>query len=283
VFRRRSGARTPAELMAQRARAAALAPSPTDARLTAELEREAFAAADAFEALALSPVAPLGLNAVLGGIDQNSTLGALRGMEVLADSTTAMALECARRRRAGEGEVRLCATARVLRLQPFDNPAFTPHFALFGLVNAGRDRGGLAFELAALEQHLRAHLGFLARAAAAGYRVAAPRVEIADTARDRASEWRLAEVEARLLPSLRRDFPEVAFAFDPARTHAVNYYRGLCLHVTARDLDGQVQQIGDGGFTDWTQRLCASAKERLLVSGFGPELLVRRFRGAQKR
>jgi hypothetical protein len=277
VFRRRSARRSPADLRAQYGRVAAAAPSRTDARATAEVERHAFAAAAGFDALALSPVAPLGLNAVLGDIDQNSTLGALRGLEVLADPTTVMALECARRRAAGAGEVRLCANARMLRLQPFDNPAFSPHFSIFALVTAGRDRGGHAFELAALDEQLRVHAGFLTRIAAAGFRIHDPRVEIADTARDRAGERRLADVEGRLFPALRRDFPSVTFAFDPERTHALAYYRGLCLHASARDPGGQKQLISDGGFTDWTQRLAADAKERLLVSGFGPELLVRCF------
>jgi hypothetical protein len=279
VFRRRSRRRTPADLLAQYARGGPCPPSPTDARATAALEAHAFAAAARFDALALSPVAPQGLNAVLGNIDQNLTLAALRGLEVLADPTTVMALESVRRRkRARDDEVRLCAAGRMLRLQPFDNPAFTPHFALFALTTAGRDRGANAFDLAALDEHLRVHLGFLLRSAVDGYRLADVRVEIADTLRDRAGLRRLADVETQLFGPLRRDFPTVTFALDPARTHAVTYYRGLCLHVDARDLAGERQLIGDGGFVDWTARLSANNKERMLVSGFGTELLPRRFR-----
>ena len=46
------------------------------------------------------------------------------------------------------------------------------------------------------------------------------------------------------------------------------YYRELCfkLNVWA---GGQWEEIGDGGFTDWTARLTASDKERLLISGVG--------------
>jgi hypothetical protein len=36
----------------------------------------------------------------------------------------------------------------------------------------------------------------------------------------------------------------------------------------------------DGGFTDWTRRLLSNAKERLLVSGMGIELIPKRFREA---
>ena len=37
--------------------------------------------------------------------------------------------------------------------------------------------------------------------------------------------------------------------------------------------------IGDGGFTDWTQRLLSNGKERLLVSAMGIELIAKRFAG----
>ena len=39
-----------------------------------------------------------------------------------------------------------------------------------------------------------------------------------------------------------------------------------------------MQQLSDGGSTDWTARLSANAKERFFVSGLGTELLLRRFR-----
>jgi hypothetical protein len=275
VSRRRSAARTPADLLAQYERAPALRPARDDARATLHNDLLGYAAAAGFEPLALSPVAPQGVNAVLGGVDQNSTLAALRGLEVLADPTTVLALECARRRRAGAAEVRLCSAARMLRMQPLASPSHSAHFAILGMVTAGRDRGGLEFALGALAEQLRAHLGFLARAAAAGYRVAGVRVEIADTAGD---ARRLALVEERLFPALQPDFPGVTFALDPARTHAMTYYRGLCLHVTARAPDGETYQIGDGGFVDWTQRLLSNAKERLLVSGYGVDMLERCFR-----
>ena len=49
------------------------------------------------------------------------------------------AREAGRRRRSA-GLVRLCASHRVIRLQPFDVPGYSPHFRLFALVTAGRER-----------------------------------------------------------------------------------------------------------------------------------------------
>lgn len=37
---------------------------------------------------------------------------------------------------------------------------------------------------------------------------------------------------------------------------------------------GELGEIGDGGFTDWTAGLIASKKERLLISGLGMDRLA---------
>jgi hypothetical protein len=60
---------------------------------------------------------------------------------------------------------------------------------------------------------------------------------------------------------------------DPERLSGRGYYRALCFKVNAR-LDGELEEIGDGGFTDWGQRLAASSKERLLISGLGIDRLA---------
>src|SRR5688572_11293358 len=113
VYRERSAARTPADLLAQYTRNALVAPSTANPRELIALEALAFEQAGAFEAVDLAPVLPLGLNKVLGGIDQNNCLATIRNSEVLADPTTAMALECAKRRRAGHRDViKLCARGR---------------------------------------------------------------------------------------------------------------------------------------------------------------------------
>jgi len=160
VYRERAARRTPAELLEQYERRTMVRASSLDVRLLLEVERAAFEQAAAFEAVDLAPVAPLGINAVLGQIDQNNCLATVRSAEVLADPTTAKALECARRRRAGDmGTIKLCARSKQLRLQPFDMPGFFPHFNIFSLVTAGRDRGSFAFELESLREHLGFYLG----------------------------------------------------------------------------------------------------------------------------
>ena len=58
------------------------------------------------------------------------------------------------------------------------------------------------------------------------------------------------------------------------------YYRGLQFKIVIPNPGGNRTElpeleIADGGFTDWTQRLSHNAKERLLISGMGLELLYK--------
>jgi hypothetical protein len=185
VFQQRAGGLREHDLMALSDRAL-LAPSGVSARRLNQFDQVAFAVAGSFEALDLSPVAPLGLNHVLGEIDQNNVLTTIRNAEVLGDPTPALALECVRRRkdvelRAG-GAVRLCASARVIRLQPFDFPGYTPHFRLFALVTAGRDRGSHAFDIEQLREHIRFYLELCRALNGVGFSLTSPLVEISDAA-----------------------------------------------------------------------------------------------------
>lgn len=162
-------------------------PSKVDARLFNTFDRAAYELADGFEAVELSPVGPLGMNHMLGGIDQNNVLTTIRNAEVLGDPTTAMAMECWRRRRdqarraVGEA-IRLCTSQRLVRLQPFDVPDYSPHFRLFALVSAGRDAGSDAFEVQHLREHIRFYLRLFAALNKEGFRFREPLVEISDTA-----------------------------------------------------------------------------------------------------
>jgi len=158
-----------------------LGPSKIDARLLNEYDRIAFETATEFEAIELSPVAPLGLTHVLGAIDQNSMLTTIRNTEVLGDATVALALECSRRRMRDTATVRLASSHRVVRLQPFDMAGYVPHFRLFSMVSAGRDTGSHAFEIQHLGEHLRFYLRFFEALNAHGFSLTAPLVEISDS------------------------------------------------------------------------------------------------------
>jgi hypothetical protein len=174
----------------ERASRGLVTPGTVDARRLLEFDRTAFEIAAGFEAIELSPVSPLGLNHCLGGIDQNSLLTTIRNVEVLGDSTPVMALECARRRKRGprrdQPPVRLAASQRCIRMQPFDIPGFTRHFKLFTLASAGRDAGSNSFEMQHLGEHIRFYLGLFRGLNARGFQMTNPLVEISDAAVTRA-------------------------------------------------------------------------------------------------
>jgi len=230
VFRAQAGRVTAAGLRAAYERAALHRPSSVDARLLHRADLVAYEAARDFEALDLGPVAPLGACAALGGLDPNVVLAALRGAEVLADPTVALALEAARRRAdrgsRRDARQRLCASARLVRTQPVA-PPFVPHFRLFALASAGRDRGASRFEQEELVAHVSAWLRLADGLRAAGFRVGGAAVELAD----------LAAVEA-LLRSQGVDPAEVravAAAHRIGAADKVLQRRGVALPADVRD------------------------------------------------
>ncbi|MCC6363370.1 MAG: hypothetical protein IT165_07570 [Bryobacterales bacterium] len=287
-----------------------LRPSELSARRFAEFDRAAFASAPEFEAIDLSPVTSFGVSHLLGGQSQNNILTAIRNAEVLGDSTIAMAIEAAGRRQALSDVVRLCASHRVMRLQPVGFPGFTPHFRLFAMVTAGRDTGSSQFEAAELRVHIRAYLRLFDELNRCGFSIQSPLVEFADmpaveeqlvqsgvsrediratirahwpggTERflserniklDGGSPW----LEALVL-RLSQEFPIARFRVNMARLEGLGYYTNFTIRISPLAPDGNRYPVGDGGFTDWTARLMNNRKERLLISGVGSEFLCRKY------
>jgi hypothetical protein len=262
VARRRAAQETPAGLLRRYRSDRFVRPAGTSWQLLRAAEdRLARHLPPGTELLTLPPLVPLATHAVLGPMSQDKVVTAMRASEVAADPTNALALEAAVRRKAGDlgGTVRLAAFQRVVRA-PEPPPGFLSHFSLLGLVTAGRDDGGHRFEREAVAEHVRS---LAAGLAAAGTGPA----QLALTPLSRAGETIAAAVTAELA-----DAPLVIH-LDPERQAGRRYYRDLCFKLNV--LAGPVwAEIGDGGFTDWTARLTASVKERLLISGVGIDRVV---------
>ena len=221
-----------------------------------------------FEVLTLAPVIPLGTHSVIATVDQNKVLSTIRGSEVAADPTNALALEAASRRRGllqhdqrSAAAVRLAATQRVVRAQRFSGPASSAHFTLLGAVSAGRDTGNLAFERQHTIEHLRFVVGAV-RASVGG------RTEVRLTA----LEPRFAAVTETARKALSEEV-DVEVKDDPDRSTGRGYYTGLCFKVYST-VENQRFEIGDGGLVDWTQTLLGNRKERLLITGLGIDRLA---------
>src|SRR5215831_8035734 len=99
VMQRRASARSPAEVLAQYGRDAFCAPAAVDLRTVLAIDAELLSTAAEFDALDLSPIAPLGVCSTVALTDQNRVLSALRMTEVVSDPTNVLALECAARLR----------------------------------------------------------------------------------------------------------------------------------------------------------------------------------------
>jgi hypothetical protein len=213
------------------------------------------------EVVQLAPLVPLGTHSALATVSQHKVVTAIRACEVAADPTNALALEAAVRRggRQSRAVVRLAAAQRVVRAQRF--PAgWAAHFGLFATVTAGRDRGSRLFEQAAITEQLRFAVAALRAAGVA-------RVQVALTPLSDAGE-RIATATAEALAT-----EPAEIITDQDRAGGRGYYRDLCFKVNAL-ADGTSIEIGDGGFTDWTARLLANGKERLLIAGYGTDRLA---------
>jgi hypothetical protein len=313
VYRTRAADVKVAAIQAQAARDPLMAPSTASARDLMAFDSMAFQAAAEFVAVDLSPVCPFSATSTLGGTSQNNVVTAIRNAEALGDSTIALALE-AGRRRSSEGLVRLCASHRVIRLQPFDVPGYSPHFRLFALVTAGRDTGSFRFEAEHLLEHVRVYLRLFRMLTAAGFALQRPIVELSDMiAIDAAladagitsgevrksvrahrlggSERFLHErgitapansrhpvLESGVIGPLRDEFPEAQFRLNQERLEGLGYYRPFTLRISVQAPDGNRYPLVDGGFTDWTARLLGNQKERLLISGIGSEFVCKTYR-----
>ena len=277
VFRRRAVKLQPADILRRYEQGRFVRPSPIDPRRLLAFDDVAFGvAAPTFEPVELAPVAPLGVVSALADLDQNLAVATVRNTEVVSDSTNVLALECAARRRAlgsgrrGAPSLNLCASHRLLRGQAYEDPALSAHFRLFALATAGRDSGSWQFEIESLGAHVSFYLRLFARLHDGGLTSAPVQTRVALTRLENGPPEDL--VETAVLAPMRKEFPQAAFGFDRTRVDGRSYYDGLCFAVHV-DVGDRATALVDGGLTDWTQRLLADRKERLMISGVGSELV----------
>lgn len=268
LARLQASRRRPADLLTQLERDGFVQPSPLDQRLVHRLDGLALDAASEFEAVHLSPVAPLGVCSALAPTSQDRTLSAQRTTEVVSDPTNLLALLCAQRLRPPgvdtAGAVRLCTAHQVLRAQALPpEPGFTRHFRLFVLAEAGYGAPEDGFELDAIARHLRV-FDRLFDTATQRLGLHFPDRKFVLRTTDRRAALR-----DRLHTRLTRDFPHVALTTAPLDTH---YYDGLRLMFGARAASGSFVPVADLGLFDWVARLTSNRRHRFVASGIGIQL-----------
>ncbi len=289
-----------------------------------------------YEGIELSPLAPFGTNSVLAGTDQKNVMTTVRNIEIIADPSTALALECASRRSElialgleADNDIKLATSQRNVRLQNFKKiPGFQSHFRIFALASAGQ---GDRFEQIVMGEHMAFYLVLLQTLGENGYHMEDITLFVSDIriaekvirqfCLDRneigketqnpnycifektgvqlppflanledisQSDCRLYKIgrsmavlsslEKNIVLGLRERFPGVRILFDLHRIAGIGYYPNLCFKIVATNKDGDTFPLVDGGFTDWTQKLLQSKKEKLLVSGIGTDLFCQQFK-----
>jgi hypothetical protein len=281
VYQRRAEAITPSYLLGRYEQDRFVRPSAMAPQALADFDQLAWSLLpDAYTAIDLSPVCPLGTNAAIATVSQNKVVTTIRNSEVVADITNVLALECASRRRRllsanpkSHERVRLCASQRVIRGQAFSGPAAFPHFHLFGMCVAGRDEGSFQFETSSVVEHIDFYVRLLREAARLGYHTHQVRIAITDLEDGRRTQ----ALEEQALAPLTASYPDTRCELDPNRATGRGYYVGACFHIYATNAAGVEFELVDGGFTTWMQQLLNNRKERLLISGLGVERFCAEF------
>jgi hypothetical protein len=272
LARQQASRRRPADLLDQVARDRFVEPSMLDLRLAHRLDALALGAAAEYEAILLSPVAPLGSCSALAPTSQDRTLTTSRATEVVSDPTNVMALISAQRLQENPGRqpVRLCTVHQTLRAQPLPpGPGFSRHFRLFALTEAGDGLPDEAFEVEAVARMVGVFDRlFDAAAAELGCSFPNRRALVRTTAAREATGQRIA---ARLQASL----PSLEVSRGPLDQV---YYDGARVMFGADNRAGAHVPIGDVGVFDWLARLTANRRRRFVAGGFGLQLLPLLFR-----
>ncbi|HEX7013408.1 MAG TPA: hypothetical protein VF161_11700 [Steroidobacteraceae bacterium] len=266
IAEQRAAGRRPAQLLQQWQTDRFVQPSCIDQRTLLQLDEHLFAAAPEFEALELSPLAPLGSSSVVALTGQNRVVSTMRGTEVVSDPTNVMALESARRLRADPGRVvKLATSHRCVRAQEVPKRSgFAAHFRIFCLTTAGHERKDQALVTDALLEHIRVHLRALDRLEQNGYSFADRRIRL--LAR---------EDKQHLAERIAGQIEDPAVSIERLEH---GYYDGLRFMIDAGSREGGPIPLVDGGAFNWLHALAANRKLVLVASAIGSQLAAHLYR-----
>jgi hypothetical protein len=204
--------------------------------------------------------------------DQYKIISATRNTEISADASNGLALHIAGIRKktkgsAGKNEdfLRFATIHRHIRTQEIKVKGFTPHFKVGCLVTGGIDCGNSLFECRSLQEQITVLQGLFLQVFGIDKMRFLLQCRGGHTGGKRIGE--------RVFSYVKEHCPDLEIAFDPCPKEN-NYYKGLQFKMLITFM-GREWEIADGGFVDWTEQLCGNKKERLLISGFGLDFLVR--------
>ena len=266
VVEQRAAQRSAAHVQRQWEQDRFVCPAYVDQRTLNELDSHLLAAASAFEALELSPLAPLGACSAVALASQNKIVSTVRGTEVVSDPTNLLALESARRLRKNGGQtVKLTTNHRCVRAQAVPKVSgYAAHFRLFCITSAGHERKDQAFLVESLTEHIHLHISALNRLEQHGYAFPDRALKILATPERKALGERIASGVAGT---------SVVF-----ETLAHDYYDGLRFMISARAPSGEHMPLIDGGAFNWLRKLTSNNKLVFVASALGSQLAAYLYR-----
>jgi hypothetical protein len=266
VVERRAASRTPAMLTQQWAQDRFVVPAYVDQRTMLTLDQTLFAAAHAFEAIELAPLAPLGVSSVVALTSQNRVVSTTRGTEVVSDPTNVLALEAARRLRKDPSlVVKLASSHRCVRAQEVPKlPGFAAHFRMFCMATAGHEVKDQALAVDSLIEHIRTYLAAFDALERLGYRFPERSLRLLST-----------PPRAHLAQRIGAAFDELPVTHEPL---AKEYYHGLRFMLNSRSTKGDPIPLVDGGAFDWLTKLAANRKLVFVASAIGSQVVANAYR-----
>lgn len=266
VLEQRAAQRPPSVVRQQWETDRFVQPCAVNQRTLNELDSHLLAAAADFEALELSPLAPLASCSTVALTSQNRIVSTARGTEVVSDPTNVLALECARRlREAPDAVIKLTTSHRCVRAQAIPKrPGFAAHFRMFCLASAAHERKDHGFATEALIEHIRTHLAALDRLEQHGYRFPERKLRLLSTPE-----------RSHLAQRITAAIPEIPVTL-ALLEH--KYYDGLRFMLDAGTPDGNAIPLIDGGAFDWLRKLTDNKRMVYVASGMGSQLAAMLFR-----
>ena len=271
VFNEKVNRSSPGDLLKRYAENRFVHPAETDTLELKQLEIDVLKIAmmQGVYPIQLSPVAPLGSASVVGTVDQNKIISALRGTEVVSDATNLIALHIGdlikSRKCYREDFLRFCTTHRHVRAQHFGNtPGMLSHFHLFCMVTSGLDQGSYSFERNSFWEHIKVYRTIFRT-------LFSSKIEVIFSEREGYKDS--AGLVSRVVEYRNGLGLEDVVVSTGVPNKENQYYKGLQFTIKTV-INDREYYIGDGGFVDWTQKMVGNKKERLLISAIGLDRLL---------
>jgi hypothetical protein len=230
---------------------------------------------DDFEVIDLSPLTPLGTTSILTTVHQNNVVSTIKNIEVAADTTNILALECALRRKSlfqkdpkSDMRVKLCSSQRLTRGQPFEGKSFSAHFCVIALCTAGKDEGNDKFETECLIEHISFYIKTIDQL-----------IDKKEIKNINIKFFEYKEFDnTDLFENIKNQVAsreDIYIKIEKNSEFGKGYYIRLRFVISVINQSNQEFDYIDGGYVNWTSKLLNNNKERLLTSGLGSDFLLR--------